>query len=205
MIRSRFASLAVAGALLFAAIAPPPAIAQSGAQTVIQQQWRTYKSAVTFAPATTATADFFTITGSATANSFVRVSRVACFGTSTAAALIPISAIKRSAVPSVAGTSTSPTAVAVDTSAGAAAGATVRAYTVAPTPGAAVGTISIRPMFSTVVGTPAATTVVDFESNNRAGEAQGVFLRSSAQVLAFNATMVAGQSVTCEITWMEQP
>lgn len=204
MILRRITAVSLAALLALAPIAS--AFAQGpGPQAVIQQSWRTYKAAATFAPATTATADFFTITGSATANAFVRVSRIACFGTSTAAALIPISVIKRSAIPTVAGTSTSPTAIPVDTAFGQAAGATVRAYTVAPTPGAAVGTMSIRPMFSTPVGTPALTTIVDFEFNNRAGESQGTMLRSATQVLALNATMVAGQSVTCEVTWMEQP
>lgn len=212
MINKRVRSLLEAAALIagfasaaFLLASPPAAIAQSGAQGVIQQSWRTYKAAITFAPAVTATSDFFTITGSATANSLVRVSRAGCYGTSTGAALIPISLIKRSAVPTVAGTFTSPTAVPVDTQFGAAAGAVVRAYTVSPTAGAAVGTLDIKPMWSTVVGTPAPTEPIDFELNNRTGESQGVILRSATQVLALNATMVAGQSVTCNVTWMEQP
>lgn len=206
--QSRIMSYAIAALVAALAIFGPPiesSMAQSGAQQFIAQSWRTYKAAVTFAPATTATADFFTITGSAVSNSLVRVSRATCFGTSTGAALIPVSAIKRSAIPTVAGTSTSPTAVPVDTAFATAAGAVIRAYTVAPTPGAAVGTIAIKPLFSTIVGTPAQTIAVDFEFNARNGESQGVILRSATQVLALNATMVAGQSVTCEITWMEQP
>lgn len=179
--------------------------AQPGSQSVTSQTFRTFSAAVVFSPATTATADFFTISGPTTANSMVRVTRVSCYGTSTAVAVLPVSIIKRSAVPSVAGTSTSPTAVAHDTQDTPAATAVVRAYTVAPTPGAAVGTIRVMPLFSTVTGTPTQTLPAVAEFSSRRAERQGVILRSAAQILALNTTAVAGQVVGCEVTWTETP
>lgn len=182
-----------------------PARAQPGSQSVTQQTWRTFSAAVSFSPATTAGADFFTITGPTAANSLARVTRVSCYGTSTAVALLPISIIKRSAVPSVAGTSTSPTPVAHDTGDTPASTVVVRAYTVAPTPGAAIGTIRIMPLFSTVTGTPTQTVPAVSDFSIRSAERQGVILRSGSQVLALNTTAVAGQVVNCEVTWTETP
>lgn len=181
------------------------AIAQPVPSTApVPTTWRTYSAGVAFTPATTATADFLTITGAA--NTLVRVTRIECEGTATAAGNPAISVILRNAVPTVAGTSTSPTAVPYDaTSDTTAAKAVVRAYTVAPTPGAAVGTMLAKQLFVTPTGTPAQNEDLVINFSTRQAERLGVALRNATSVLALNTTAPAGTAINCSITWTEQP
>lgn len=187
----------VALALPFAALAQVPSFGQPPFQVPT-----TYNAAATFAPAVTANSDFFSLTGAA--SKLVRVTRASCQATvATTAALVQVSVIKRSAIPTVAGTSTSPTAVRSDQTQ-AAASAVVRAYTVAPTAGAAIGTVRIAQLLATVTGTAIATPELAFNFATFQPELQGLFLRSATDVLALNATWPATPAVSCNFSWTEQ-
>lgn len=194
----RLTSLVLAAALAFA---PLPALAQGPSFTQPIANYATYSAAAAFAPATTATSDFFTLTGAA--GKLIRVTRAECWGTATAATVVPISAIVRSAVPTVAGTSTTPTVVAHDQTDGTGSGV-VRAYTVAPTAGAAIGTVRITPMFTTPTGTAAQTNPMVLDFTTRPAERQGIALRSATQVFALNTTAPAGAAFNCSVTWTVQ-
>lgn len=159
----------------------------------------TYKASAIVTTAASAT-DIFTIKGSA--SRVVTVTSIECSGLATTAGAAPLSLIKRSTANS-GGTSSAPTAVPVQSSLPAAT-AVVAAYTANPTVGTAVGTVG-----SKIIGLPLAATGVgsgvswDFVSS---GFSQPIVLRGAAQSLSVNgggATLAAGATLGCTITWTE--
>lgn len=147
-----------------------------------------------------ASGDVLAIIGSATKT--IRISRVQVSGVATAATDIDIALIKRSAA-DTGGTATTPAIVPHDSN-DAAATAVVSAYTVAPTPGAAVGTIEARKLTVPSITSPAIPSlpqVFDFELR---GE-KAIVLRGVAQSLAVNIPSVpAGGAFNIDITFTEE-
>ena len=196
-LRSLFAS-----ALLASCILAPVAQAQTVNNTdyVINAQLRTYAAAkLGIVPAASAT-DFFTITGAA--GKRIRIFRIHCDGTTTAAATAVVQVVKRSAV-NTTGTSTAATAVPYNSSIGIAAGATVLAYTANPGGlGTAVGTIAVGNLTTNTVASSAFNnTGLTFDFSN-----QWVFLNSASEVLALNAngaSFSSGASLNCSVEWAE--
>lgn len=162
----------------------------------------TYRASVVGLVTAASATDIVAISGSATKT--VQITRAECNGTSaTGAVTSDITAIKRSTA-NTGGTSTTPTAVPMDSSS-AAATAVVRAYTVNPTVGTPVGTVA-----SAKIPLPAPTTAGDLSRvalANYAPPAQPVTLRGVAQVWAINgngATLGAGAvSLDCVVEWVE--
>lgn len=180
-----------------------PAAAQYAPQSAVYtvpSQMRTFAATkVALAPAASAT-DFFTIRGSASTP--VRVRRISCSGTSTAAATALVQVVKRSAV-NTGGTSAASTAVAYNSTPGIAATATVLSYTANPSAlGTAVGPIAAGNLTTNTLATSAVlapTLVFDFSN-------QFVFLNGAAEVLALNAnaaSFTAGASLSCSVEWSE--
>lgn len=189
-------------AALTIGLLPGVAAAQAPAALVTQTPFRgtTYVAVATFTPATTPT-DFLTITGSATRT--VAVKRFTCYGSSTAAGSEIVNVIKRSTV-DTGGTSTNPTAQALDSNNGAAT-AVVTAYTANPS---ALGT-AVGPVAAGIIGTgpltaapvtPMSLTFGDMWTND-------LLLRGTAQQAAINGASVsftAGASITCAVVWTER-
>lgn len=159
----------------------------------------TYSAAITgLVTAATAT-DFFTITGSATR--VIKVSRIFMQTNSSGGNSFNILLAKRSTV-NTGGTSTTPTAVAMD-STNPTATAVVRAYTANPTLGTLVGIIRSEKFFASGIST-AATEAKLFDF--REGFAQPVVLRGTNEVLSLNlnSTTVTGSAVNCWVEWTEE-
>lgn len=140
-------------------------------------------------------APFLAIIGSA--SKIVRITRIKIHGpTLTAAQLIRLACNKHSAA-HTGGTSTTPTCVPLDSSSGNAT-AVVRAYTVAPTPGALVGQISERTVIgqSTTLVASAALDEGDFDFT--AGEISTEFptLRGVAETLSIALPVAPASAVT---------
>lgn len=166
-------------------------------------QAATYSAALNFTPAVTAAKDIFTITGSAT--KLIRVTRISCSGTSTAAASIPVLVNKYTGA-TTGGTATTGTAVAADSSDIASATAVVKAYTVAPTSGTGGGAVRAGTLQTSVpAGNAAVTLAYDFST--RIPERLGIILRGTAQELAITVgatALSAGTSLNCDVEWTEQ-
>lgn len=108
-------------------------------------------SAAIVALANTGAGNLYCITGSATKT--VKIKGIRVSAVATAAIVGDVSIVLRSAA-NTGGTSTAPTVVKMDQT-NAAPTATVAAYTVAPTPGAAIGTIRSRKMAVSTAGNAA--------------------------------------------------
>lgn len=158
-----------------------------------------------FTPAATPT-DLFIIGGSATR--VIRILDLRIAGTATAASTQDFFIIRRSTA-NTGGTFVASTLIVSDTN-DAAATATVGHYTVNPTTGTLVGTVSRKKVML-----PIGTTVVDNTSQNllpTAGDGIGftskpITLRGTAQQLAINfngAALPAGAANWyCTVTWTE--
>lgn len=179
-------------------------------RAIAAQSKQTYSASGSFTPVATPT-DLVTIYGSATKT--IRVLSMQIGTVNTAAGSQIFHLIKRSAV-NTTGTFVAGTAVPHDSTNGAAT-ATVGHYTANPGGlGAAVGTLNIKKVASTVV-TPTSFAGVREESQvemlPKAAEGhflhQPVTLIGVAQGLAINfngVALVAGQIHTWSITWTEE-
>jgi hypothetical protein len=152
-----------------------------------------------FASFTAVAGDIAVLPGSASKT--IRVIRVeVSFTTSGTAAIEAVQLIKRSAA-DTSGTSAAMTAVPHDSNFSAASAAPLN-YTVAPTPGAAVGTIrgvQFNDASSLVPG--ANTWIWDFGSR----PSSAIVLRGVAQMLSINLpTAVATQTATVSFEWTEE-
>lgn len=154
--------------------------------------------------AVTVNVPFFNIIGSATKT--VTVKRITVSGmTLTAVGYFAINVEKLSTATS-AGTSTTLVATTLDT-ANAAVTAVVKAYTVAPTKGALVGTIaSWRALWqSTTAAAGGMTNYYDFTFGGVAGSG-GVVLRGTAQELAlvFPVVLASAGTLSVSVEWTEE-
>lgn len=163
----------------------------------------TFMAGVTFSPPATGAGDLFCITGSSTR--LTKLKSIQLNGTVTSAAVTPVfNLIKRSAA-NTGGTSTAPTGVPLDSQqVVGTATATLKAYTVVPTPGTAVGTISARYLtlnLATVGPTDDISWIWTPTNLN-----SDVRLRSAAESLCVNAPSTLGTtpSLSIEIEWTEQ-
>jgi hypothetical protein len=200
MIRNSLRLSVLAAATL--AVAHSAALAQTPSYANPPLQQPTYSASVNFTPAVTASKDIFTIIGSATKT--VRVTRLQCSGTSTAAASIPV-LLNKYTVATTGGTATTGVAVAADSSDGAAT-AVVKAYTAAPTVGTGGGPVRAGTLQTNLpAGNAAVPTTWDF--SGRIPERLGMILRGPAQELALtvNTTALsAGTVLSCDVEWTEQ-
>lgn len=149
-------------------------------------------------PAASAT-DIFTITGSAT--KVVRVTEVSVQCTITTAAAVAVQLVKRSSA-NTGGTSTTPTAVAHD-STNPAATAVVRAYTANPS---ALGTV-VGPVRATRETWLAPASVANAPRNPfTLYHGLSVVLRGASEVLAvnLNGATVTGGNCAAWATWIEE-
>jgi hypothetical protein len=187
---------------LLAVVLGSPALAQFQPTPSVKSFRPTYQASVTGLVTAASATDFFTIQGSA--SKLVTVLNVECYGTASTAATADILMIKRSTA-NLTGTSTSPTAVPVDSNSGAAT-AVVKAYTVNPgTLGTAVGTLRAAKMALPLPATGAVLQRLQFLLGDGPFE-QPVTLRGVAQTLALNgnaATLGTGAAVSCTVVWTE--
>lgn len=166
-------------------------------------QLPTYAAAGHFTPAVTASKDILSIVGSASKT--VRVTRLECSGTSTAAASIPVVVNKYTTATS-GGTATTLSGVPVDSS-DAAATAVVKAYTAAPTLGSGGGAVRAATLQT---GLPAGVGEVPMSFNFADAlppERMGVVLRGTAQALVVTVgatALSAGTALDCTVEWTEQ-
>jgi len=197
-----FTRLALVGAALLAMAGSAYAQSYNTLQVTTGISQRTYEASIVgLAPAASAT-DFFTLTG--VAGHIVRVTRVECTGTATAAGAATIAALVRSTA-NTGGTSTSLTAVPADPS-DAAASAVARAYTANPTVGTAVGPIRAGVVVLTSPATSISIDPVQWTFGNDVGTRGGVVLRSASQVFAINgnaASFPSGAALNCSVEWTE--
>jgi hypothetical protein len=162
----------------------------------------TYSAAAHFVPAVTASKDIFTVSGSATKT--VRVTRLQCSGTSTAAAAIPV-VLNKYAAAATGGTATTLTAVGSDSS-DSAATSVVKAYTAAPTNGTGGGAVRAGTL-QTDVPTGATANPLSYVFAGVIPERMGMILRGAAQnlTLTVGATALsAGTALDCFVEWTEQ-
>jgi hypothetical protein len=152
-------------------------------------------------PASAAT-DFLTVQGSATA--VVRIKELSCFGTSTAAASMPIKLNLLSSA-DTGGTALNLTEIPQDPNDGAAT-ASVSAYTANPTLGTVIAPVRIGLLGMSATAPGAATgnlpLLFQFGRNND----KEIVLRGLAQELALNAggtSFAAGASLNCYVEWTE--
>lgn len=162
----------------------------------------TFRAAISGLAAAASGTDIFTITGSAQRK--IKVLKIEVSGIATAAAAIPWQIIKRSAA-NTGGTSTTPTCVPMETNAGIAAQAVVRAYTVNPGAlGTSAGLIEAKrgTVLTAAAGTPASPTVFDFTTSG----AKYPTLNGSAEVLALNlgGGTYAGNAYDIFCVWTEE-
>lgn len=153
----------------------------------------------TFSGAVTATTptDVFTIAGAAGRK--VIIKHLYVYGEQTTAGSLKVNLIKRSTL-NTGGTSTILTSVPVDSSQ-AASIATLRAYTINPTLGIAVGTLATRFVRLNTAGSVPAP--LEFNSNNKFRD---ITLNSGTELLAlnFNSTSIAGNNMAIYIVWTEE-
>jgi hypothetical protein len=191
------------GAALLAFASSTFAQSYSGVTLTSAVTNRTYSATVTgLVPAASAT-DFLTVTG--VAGHIVRVTRAECSGTATAAGSAAVVALVRSTADS-GGTSTSPTAVAAD-STDTAALAAVKAYTANPTAGTLVGNVRAAFLGLAANASAVAAPSLVWTFGDRSTTRVGVVLRGANQVFALNgngASFPAGTSLSCSVEWIEQ-
>lgn len=195
--------IALVGAALLAVAGNASAQAFNTIQVTTPITQRTYEASIVgLAPAASAT-DLFTVTGAA--GKIVKVTRVECSGTATAAGAASLVALVRSTANS-AGTSTTPTIVAADQLDGAGA-AVVRAYTANPTVGTSLGAVRVVSLGLAAAASATAAAPVNWTFGNDVGTRTGIVLRGAAQVFALNgngASFPAGSSLNCSVEWTEQ-
>jgi len=205
MIASRIRNLltAASAAVMLAAASVAPAKAQVPSFASPPLQRPTFHAAINgLALPQTGVLDALCIQGSATANKIVRVKRIEISGVDTTAQSAGLSLVLRS-VADTGGTSTVLTNVAADQT-NVAGTAIVRAYTVAPTPGTAIGTIRAAqltlPLTTSVPNIPLVWTF------DPALLQQDLVLRGTAQSACLNfpaAFATAGPNVNIDVTWTE--
>lgn len=154
--------------------------------------------------AVTVNVPFFNIIGSASKT--ITVKRVRVSGmTLTAVGYFAINCEKLSSA-STSGTSTTPPCVPMDSN-DAVASAVVRAYTVAPTKGALVGTIaSWRALWQATTAAAAGQTWDHQFNFGDMPETKGVRLRGAAQELAltFPVVLASAGTLAVDIEWTEE-
>jgi hypothetical protein len=174
------------------------------AATLLDSNKPTYSASITGLVVAAAATDIFTITGSASKT--IRVLKIRISGNQSTASTENVLVIKRSAANS-GGTSTSQTAVPHDSN-DAAASATVLAYTVSPSLGAAVGTVRSEKLVLTAAATGGAFTgtlnILELVFGH--GPSKAIVLRGTSQVLAINlnAQTLTGSSINIDIEWTEE-
>lgn len=152
-----------------------------------------------------AATDFFTITGAP--GKKITVNRIMVSGIATAATAVPLSVIKRSTANS-GGTSTSPTAVPMNSNfpfAPPGAVATIRAYTANPASlGTAVGTVSAARIILSTASASVGSTPLEF--NFERMYHAPVMLLDATEVLALNygGATAAGNAIDLMIAWTEE-
>lgn len=203
MIRSRSFVTAALLAGVALSFLPLQADAQVPSYSPPPMQLPTYHAAVSFTPAVTASKDVFTIIGSASKT--IRVTRLSCTGTSTAAASTPVVLNKYLTAATTGGTATTATAVPSDSVDGAAT-ALVKAYTAAGTVGTGGGAIRASLLQT---GLPAGDAEVPlvWDFSGRVPARLGVILRGVNQELALTvgSTALSGSTVlNCDVEWTEQ-
>ena len=181
----------------------PVSLDTKGNLRVIQPQPATYMATGTWTPAVTISRDIWNIHGSATTT--VYVTRIVVTGTATATSLAHIALVKRSTATTV-GTFSTLTNVPADAN-NAAAGASVKTYTVVPTEGTLIGPLWHR-RFLLPIPTLTATqfpqpqeAVFDFTEPGK----QPIILRGVAQQIALQpaTALPAGTSLTIMVEWYE--
>lgn len=201
MIRSsKFFAVISAAALSLAAVLPAKALTPSFANPPVQRA--TYSAAaVGIAIPQTGAMDAVCIAGAA--NKIIRIKRISISGIDATAQTATANLVLRSAANS-GGTSTSPTVVPLD-STNAAGAAVVKAYTVAPTPGTAIGSARSASIgFGAATAASAQVVTWTFDPNELYQE---IILRSAAQQACLNfpnAFTTAGPTINVDLTWTEQ-
>jgi hypothetical protein len=135
-------------------------------------------------------------------NTTIRVKRISISSSASASQTINVNVIKRS-TPDTGGTSTTLTATSYD-SLNAAPGATVKAYTVAPTPGAQVGSLmrAAQIFINTAGGTPGLT---EFTFGDDI--AQCAMLRGVSECICLNlgSALTNSPNIGIDVEWTESP
>ena len=179
-----------------AALAQVPSFAAPPAQP------STFMVGVNFAPPVTGAGDLFCITGSA--SRLVKVKSIQLNGVASAAVTAAFNLVKRSTVDS-GGTSTTPVGVPIDSAQVVpVATATMKAYTVVPTPGTSVGTISSRYLtLNTAAAGPTDDVSWVWTPTNLNSD---VRLRNATESLCLNApgTLTGATGISVEFLWTEQ-
>lgn len=157
----------------------------------------TYSAAITGLVSAALATDVFTISGSGTKT--IKVTKISIDGLAAAGGNFTVQLIKRSTANS-AGTSTTLTDVPHD-STDAAATATVKAYTVNPTLGTAVGTVRSNRVF--ISGVSTTSSVEDIQNFGDLG--QEIILRGTTESLCMNlgATTITTPSLNIWVEWVE--
>lgn len=169
----------------------------------VSNKVQTYRAAIeTFTLAASAT-DVFIINGSATKTVYIKSLRIT--GTVTTATNGIIFDLYKRTVADTAGTSTSPTAVAMD-SLNVAATAVIKAYTVNPTTGAGTIIGSVKQALPAPATATGGFPPIEWTFGGL-NPSQYVVLRGVAQGLAINMAGVTntGGVLTIEIEWLETP
>lgn len=165
---------------------------------IIDSTKLSYSAAITGLAIPTAPTDIFTITGSAT--KLTRITRISVSASQVTAAQRDVILIKRSTA-NTAGTSTTLVNVPHDTS-NTAATCVVKAYTVSPTLGTAVGPVRSRKVYIATTATNSDEYFIEFGQR----PAQSMILRGINESLAINLNSAtsAGGSFNIYIEWTEE-
>ncbi len=144
--------------------------------------------------------DVFTLSGSASKK--IKITRINISGSATANAIMDVLVIKRSTL-DTGGTATTLTRVPYDSS-DVASTAVAKAYTVAPTPGTAVGNLLTRAFDVPNATTPGISSINEkFEFNLR--NEKCLTLNNANEMIAINIPAVpSGGTFDIDITWTEE-
>ena len=153
-------------------------------------------------PAASAT-DIFSITGKT--GKAIRINQIQISGIATAAAAVPISIVKRSTA-NTGGTSTSVPAVNLDTAnSGAAAGATVLAYTANPAGlGTSAGNIATARMILSTASASVGTAPIAFAFERMYMKLPTLRDATESLCVNYGGVTAAGNSVDISISWTEE-
>jgi len=198
-----FASIILAGLLLFSSISAYSQVAPSATVYDVRVKRPTYETVVSALALAASATDVVTIFGSGITSSTgkVHIKEISCQGTQTTAGPVTLSLIKRSTLDTT-GTATSPTIVPHNSGLGTSL-VTVKAYTANPGAlGTSVGTI--RTIIGTF-GTAAALTSTTYDWVFGPEDDQTLDLVTATENLAINlnATTVTGGALTCWLRWNE--
>lgn len=194
-----FVALALAFVISF--LSPEMALAQvPSIQYVLPAQIQTYRASISGLTAAASATDFFTIQGAAGRQ--IRINFMKCSGVSTGSATAILNVIKRSTL-DTGGTSTSPAAVRLNSTNGAAL-ATVKAYTVNPSAlGTSIGQVDAGYLSTdTLASSVFSNAGLRFDFTN-----QNLFINDATTQVALNANAASfssGTSLDCTIEWSEQ-